>query len=584
MKTTFFRNKYIQAVGLILIGIALGWVFFHPRNNNKVVTAQDLTSSKIIWTCSMHPQIRQDKPGICPICGMELIPLDQNSHPADSSAVVLDQSAIQLANIQTSVVTKGNPLKEVRLQGEIQPDERSMQTQPAHIPGRIEKLLVNFTGEPIRRGQIIAQVYAPELISIQQELFEALKYKKTNPELAQAVEDKLRSWKLTTAQIKDIEKSNTIRELFTIKATSSGTVVKKLVNIGDYITRGQALYEVADLSRVWVMLNAYASDLPWIKKGQEVSFTTQAIPGKIFHGRVSFIDPIVDPQKRIARIRVAMSNPSGKLKPGLFVTAKIHALPDKKPGVIVPRSAVLWTGDASFVYVKDRTSVAPAFICRQVKLGPLSGDWYVIKSGLTPGEEIVTNGAFAVDAAAQLAGKPSMMNPVSSSRNKILPENRSGQQSPMKMPPISPKLRSQLGGTIPPYLILVENFVLSDPAKVSIQSNILLNSINRINTSAYDSKMNQAWIDNLNRMKYCLKQMSKSKNIEHQRSTFVVFNELYFKMIRNVGLDHTTLYRQFCPMANDNKGAYWFSKNKSIRNPYLGKKMLNCGKTQETIK
>ncbi len=580
MKTTFFQNKYIQAVGLILIGIALGWVFFHPRNDTNVVTAQDLTSSKIIWTCSMHPQIRQDKPGVCPICGMELIPLDQNSHPADSSAVVLDQSAIQLANIQTSVVTKGNPLKEVRLQGEIQPDERSLQTQPAHIPGRIEKLLVNFTGEPIRQGQVIAQIYAPELISIQQELFEALKYKKTNPELAQTVEDKLRSWKLTTAQIKGIEKSNTIRELFTIKATSSGTVVKKLVNIGDYITRGQALYEVADLSRVWVMLNAYATDLPWIKKGQEVSFTTQAIPGKIFHGRVSFIDPIIDPQKRIARIRVAMSNPSGKLKPGLFVTAKIHAQPDKKPAVIVPRSAVLWTGDASFVYVKDRTSVAPAFICREVKLGALSGEWYVIKNGLTPGEEIVTNGAFAVDAAAQLAGKPSMMNPVHSSGKK----NISGKQSPMKMPPISPKLRSQLGGTVPPYLILVENFVLSDPAKVSTQSNILLNAINRINTSMLNNKSNQTWIENLSRMKYCLKQMSKSKNIEHQRSTFVVFNELYFNMVRNVGIDHTTLYHQFCPMANSNKGAYWLSKDKSIRNPYLGKKMLNCGKTQETIK
>ncbi|MDP4206564.1 MAG: efflux RND transporter periplasmic adaptor subunit [Bacteroidota bacterium] len=585
MKTQFSQNKYLTGSLLIFVGLALGWLFFHHPGETGTEKKTTVTSTKKqIWTCSMHPQIKLDHPGKCPICGMDLIPFEEHTQPVDSNAVVIDQSAMQLANIQTSVVGIGNPSKEVRLQGEIEADERRIQTQPAHIPGRIEKLLVSFTGEPIRRGQVIAQVYAPDLINAQQELLEAMKYKSTNPELIEAAEDKLRSWKITNAQIRGIEKSNVVKELFTIKATSSGTVIRKLVNLGDYVTRGQALYEVADFSSVWVMLNAYETDLPWIKRGQSVRFTVQSIPDHEFEGKVSFIDPLVDPQKRTARIRIEMPNSSGKLKPGMFVTAQLQALPERKNMLIVPRTSVLWTGRASYVYVKDKNSQFPAFVCRQVKLGPLSGEWYIIQSGLQSGEEIVTNGAFAVDAAAQLAGKPSMMNPVLPQKMKMNASAGSENNVSSKNKLVNEKFRAQLGNTLPAYLILVEDFILSDPAKVSKQAEILLHSLNQVNTALLDKNTDADWISDIKMMKKHLTKITKTKKIEQQRTIFVSFNEDYFKMVKSVGLKHTTLYRQYCPMADSNKGGYWISNKKPIRNPYMGEKMLNCGETKETIK
>jgi len=395
------------------MGLFLGWLLFHSSGKNDIKAVQSAeTANSKIWTCAMHPQIRMPQPGKCPICGMELIPLGQRSTSSvDPASIHLSKEAAQLANVLTSVVTKKAPLKEVRLYGKVQADERLFQSQVAHVPGRIERLAINFTGEQVIKGQVLAEIYSPELITAQQELLETVKTKQLQPELYEASREKLRQWKLTDEQISKIENSGVIQNNFDVLSNTSGTVTARRVNTGDHVSQGTVLFDIADLSKVWIMFDAYESDLEFLHKGEKLSFTLQALPGVDFTGHIIFIDPVIDPLTRVAKVRVETGNQSGKLKPEMFATGNVSStLPEYRNNVVIPKSAVLWTGKRSVVYVKQPGSEEPVFKIREVELGPMLGESYVIINGLSEGEEIVTSGTFSVDAAAQLEGKPSMMN------------------------------------------------------------------------------------------------------------------------------------------------------------------------------
>ena len=417
MKTKkFFSNTYVKGSLLVIAGLLAGWIIFHrPAPTLKTAETglhEHSEAENAIWTCAMHPQIRMEKPGQCPICGMDLIPLKTSNADIDDEAIEMSESAMKLAEVQTILVSRGSTLKEVLLYGKIQADERSLQSQAAHIPGRIEQLLVNVTGEPVRKGQLIARVYSPEMITAQKELIEALTLKDKYPEFAEAAREKLRNWKLSEGQISEIEKTGKVNTVFEIFANTSGIVLDRRVNEGDYIAKGAVLFDVADLSRVWGVFDAYESDLPWISLNQTVEFTARAIPGKIFTGKVSFIDPVINPATRTAQVRVGMNNSGLQLKPEMFINGTLHSTL-KKSGeqLVIPQSAVLWTGKRSIVYVKIPDAGHPSFKMRQITLGASMKDTYAVIDGLSEGEEIVTNGTFSVDAAAQLEGKPSMMNP-----------------------------------------------------------------------------------------------------------------------------------------------------------------------------
>lgn len=403
-----FKNKTVQLTLVALGGLLLGWLLFHGPSTQKEAHHHDEVE-KGIWTCSMDPQVKMDKPGLCPICGMDLIPLvTGGGSTMDSSALYLTPEAIQLANITTSVVSTANPVKELRLFGKVQADERLLESQTAHIPGRIEKLYISFTGESVRKGQLLALINSPDLISAQEELLETSKSRADQPELFEASKDKLRQWKLTEAQIDQIIRSGKVKNNFEVLAGSSGIVTSKRINAGDYVNPGTVLFEVANLSRVWVLFDAYESDLPFLKVGNSIAFSLQALPESNFTANIKFIDPVMDPTSRVAKVRVEVSNASGKLKPEMFATGVVQAnLNQFKDKLVVPTTAVLWTGKRSIVYVKQSDS---SFKMREVELGPMLGNSYVVLDGLTDGEEIVTEGSFSVDAASQLEGKSSMMN------------------------------------------------------------------------------------------------------------------------------------------------------------------------------
>jgi Cu(I)/Ag(I) efflux system membrane fusion protein len=402
----------ITAISL-LTGLLIGWLVFHPsqkkeeKHDHSTEVAQGT-----IWTCAMHPQIRMENSGKCPICGMDLIPLVKSGTTSiDPSAIHLSKEAAQLANVLTSVVSRQKPVKEIRLYGKVQADERSFQSQVAHVPGRIEKLSVNFTGESVVKGQVLAEIYSPELITAQQELLETIKTKQLQPELYEASKEKLRQWKLTEDQISKIESSGVVRNNVDVVSNTNGTVTARRASVGDYISAGTVLFDIADLSKVWIMFDAYESDLQFLSTGEKISFTIRAYPGKNFTGRIVFTDPVLDPITRVAKVRVETGNESGKLKPEMFATGIVlAALQEYRDNLVIPKSSVLWTGKRSVVYVKQPGADEPVYKLREVGLGPMLGDSYVITDGLAEGEEIVTSGTFSVDATAQLEGKPSMMN------------------------------------------------------------------------------------------------------------------------------------------------------------------------------
>ena len=404
-------------IGFLVLGLVLGKILYQTDKQPHRAEVNVVTEKKhTLWTCSMHPQIRMTEPGKCPLCGMDLIPLDdRTSMTVDPEAVVLSPEAIQLANIQTSEVTRQPAVKDIRLYGEVRADERLIQNQVAHLPGRVEKLLINFIGENVSTGQVLALLYSPELITAQQELLEAGKMKLIQPEIYAAARQRLKAWKLSDHLIEQIEQSGKIQSEFPILANTSGVVTSMRVRTGDYVAAGTVLFEVVDLSHVWILFDAYESDLPFLQKGSKISFTVQALPGQTFESTLVFIDPVIDPVTRVARVRAEKWNKNGLLKPGMYVTGVVRAsLPHlHHDPLVIPRSAVLWTGKRSIVYVKLSSATEPMFKMREVILGPSLGNSYIVEEGLSEGEEIVTDGAFSVDAAAQLAGKPSMMNPKS---------------------------------------------------------------------------------------------------------------------------------------------------------------------------
>lgn len=416
LKTLNKREAIIISITLV-IGLFFGAVFFggSEESHNGHNHAETANAEETVYTCSMHPQIKQNEPGLCPICAMDLVPmttLHAEGDNIDPNEIQMTESAIKLADVQTVIVKRGVPEKSVHLLGKVKADERNIAELTARFGGRIEKLFVNYTGQNVKKGQKLGTIYSPDLITAQKELLETIKYKESNPSFYKASRSKLKLWDLTDAQIDAIENNGEPILYFDILSPISGTVTKRHVAIGNYVKEGSALFEVIDLSRVWVMFDAYESDLPWIKPGNKIDFTLLSLPGKNYSGKVSYIDPFIDAITRIAQVRVEIANKNKDFKLEMFVNGILESnIAENSNELLIPKSAILWTGKRAVVYVKVPDREIPAFLYREIVLGPEAGNFYVVADGLSEGEIIATNGVFKIDASAQLAGKPSMMNP-----------------------------------------------------------------------------------------------------------------------------------------------------------------------------
>lgn len=589
---SILKNKYVLAGIILLVGILIGWII-SPSGEKDSSEEQKTEAANQVWTCSMHPQIKKNEPGDCPICGMELIPLDSedNSHVFDPDAIQMSPTAMKLANVQTQKV--GNDLsdKSIRLNGKIQIDERLRNTQPSHIPGRIEKLLVNFTGEFVKAGQILAYVYSPELVSTQEELLEAQKVKDAQPLLFESAKTKLKNWKISERQIDKILAQKKPIESFPIRADFSGYVNDLLVSLGNYVKQGQPIYEIADLSRIWVMFDVYESDLQWVNKGDVVEYTVASMPGETFTGKITYMDPVINPRTRVAKARIEAFNKGLKLKPEMFVSGTIKSkIEIKENRLIIPKSAVMWTGKRSVVYVKHETENMVQFKMREVELGAALGDSYIVQSGLNTGEKIAVHGTFSIDAAAQLAGKPSMMNPEGGSEMKGHNHGREnasssgGSTSKAEKATISDKAKKALKPLFDSYFNLKTALGDDDFESAKKHGANMKDALSKIDMSLFKGKSHEFWMKQSSRLKSHLKHINHYESIQSLRNSFIEISNIMIDMTTAFHPFSETVYIQYCPMVNKDQGANWLSREKEIFNPYFGERMLKCGETRKTIK
>ena len=585
-------KKYRFYLGTLLVGLFLGWlVFGNLSSTNTVHEHIEIADKNERWTCSMHPQILSEAPGDCPICGMDLIPAETRAEGLLADQFKLTANAMALANIQTSIVGSGKAEdNEIQLSGKIAENEATNVVQVSYFSGRIETLAIGFIGEEVFKGQLLATMYSPELYAAQQELITALSLKDTQPALYKAVRTKLKLWKLSESQINKIEMSGKIQEIFPVYATVSGTVSEKLVAEGAAIKKGQPLFKIANLETVWASFDVYENQINRFKKGQEITITTNAAPNNLYKSKVAFIDPILNTSTRTVTLRAILPNKEGMFKPGMFVEGEIKTINSKATEVIaIPSSAVLWTGKRSVVYLKATINES-VFEIRKITLGNKNGSTYEVLSGLKNGDEIVTNGTFTVDAAAQLQGKKSMMNKkggiaITGHEGHVAMNgsvNKDTKNNSVRLE-VSKEFQKQLNEVFIKYIALKDAFVKEESNNIISQSEKIGAILSKVDIKLLENKEVQTfWMSLEKQLRVAVSSILKTTAIKEQRNHFKQVSASLIEALQVFGVNEK-VFVAFCPMADSNKGAYWLSIEKKVINPYFGNKMLTCGEVKQVI-
>lgn len=594
---------------------------------------------KQIWTCAMHPQIRSNKPGKCPICGMTLIPVSASEKDENSSSAILtlSPSAVKLAEVETAPVVRKEALAEVNLVGKLEYNETRNMTISAKFPGRVEKLYLNYVGAPIRKGEHIAELFSAEISVLQRELILTNKYlagddtnnNKMLPDPQKtfdAAVNKARLWGLTDDQIREIINRGTISRTMTLYSPVMGIVKEQKVLENQYFKEGDVLFVIADLSNLWLMLDAYEQDLPFITYGQKVEFSVAAFPGKKFYGTVAYINPTVDDATRTIQVRVIVGNSEGKLKPGMFARATLFAhmgsdgtvLPEDmrgkwicpmhrdvisdEPGecpicsmslesaeelglsitkpnqdqlpLLIPYTAPLITGKRAVVYVE----LSPGkYEGREIAIGPRAGDYYIVQSGLKEGELVVVKGNFKIDSELQIHAKPSMMNPAIKTVKK---EGDTKSHSPQNA------LKGLYQKIWDGYFKIQTELTKGDmknalSAVVGIKIALESFDMKSLDDASHkkDMAINEALLP-------ILTKMASESNIDDLRNDFLNLSAVYKTLILkdNNSSFKEKVYEFYCPMAADNKGGIWFQNTKETSNPYFAEVMKECGSLTNTYK
>ena len=647
---SLLSGRVLKTVILVIVTFLAGY-FFHalfqqsPSGQEHVhLDDQTAKQAPTVWTCSMHPQIRQPKPGKCPLCFMDLIPVATQEGVVGERQITFSQEALKLMEVQTTPVERKFVEAEIRMVGKVDYDETKVKNITAWVPGRIDRLYVDFTGITVNKGDHMVDLYSPELISAQAELLQALKavggikdntsdiMKRTILATLEASRDKLRLLGLADAQIENIESAGEPVTHITIYSPMGGVVIHKNATEGMYVNTGTPIYTLADLSRLWIKLDAYESDLPWIRYGQEVEFSTEAYPGQIFKSKISFRDPILNAKTRTVKVRLNVDNPDGSLKPGMFVrgvlrakvaqggaamdpelagkwicpmhpsvvkdqpgacdicemdlvaTESLFAMANEpnEPPLVIPVTAPLITGKRAIVYVRIPDANKPTFEGREVVLGPRAADYYLVKEGLSEGEIVVTNGNFKIDSALQIQARPSMM---SAEKVQTATEHQlSVSEIKYEIFEVPDEFRRQTWGIVEKYLSLQGALASDDKDGATRAAGQTQAALSAVDMSLVSDKAHNVWMANSTKMKAALDKIKEAKAIEPMREGFEGLSNELIAVVGQFGVyEGKTLYKLNCPMAFNNKGADWLQIDEDIRNPYFGASMYKCGQVSEVI-
>lgn len=576
------------------------------------------------WTCPMHPQIVLPDFGGCPICGMDLVPRAPGGDE-DPRRLAMSPAAVALAGIVTEPARRRNVTRSVRMVGKVDYDETAVRTISAWVGGRLERLYVDATGVPVAQGEHLVSIYSPDLLVAQDELLVARREldaigASASSLLAgstragyRAAREKLVLYGLTDAQVDELERRGTAEDHVLVNSPSSGVVIEKHVDEGAYVSTGEPLYRIADLSRVWVLLDAYEQDLPWVRFGQPVRLEVEAAPGRTFDGTISFVDPFVDVHTRTAKVRVRVDNASGLLKPGMFVRGvalarlgpggaliaddlsgkwvspmhpevvkdepgtcdvcgmdlvpaeELGLVPEPSGGerpLVVPRSATLVTGERAILYVEVPGAERPTYEGREVALGPTAGDDVIVLGGLDEGERVVVRGAFRVDSAMQIVAKPSMMS--------LGVERRAAS---------GPEVELFAASLTPVYeaaVALQEALADDDEARARAAFDALGATLDGPAATGLAAAERVVWNEEHERLEAAVRRAQRAGDIAAVRVAFEGVSEAVLELGFAFGSD-VALVEVHCPMAFDDRGASWLQRGDVVANPYFGASMLRCG-------
>ncbi len=645
--TVWKHTAALVAVVLIIAALVIGYRLGRPapEPTDESVAAQPASDDGApqMYTCSMHPSVRLPDPDAkCPICFMDLIPVTDDGGEGNETRLVLSEAAVKLSQIETAKVGRFFPTADVRLFGKLTYDETSVARITAYFPGRIERLFVNYVGVPVAKGDHLAEMYSPQLLAAFEELHQArlaVEGSTSTSEIVvtstrrtlEAAREKLRLFGLTEKQVSDAEAGETTGERLTVYSPIAGIVTHLATREGDYVETGSPLATVADLSRLWLDMEAYESQLPLLRWGQPVTFTVEAHPGEVFEGRISFIEPMVDERTRTAAVRVAVDNSDRSLKPGMFATATVRprvasggaVVSDELAGrwvspmhptvvkdgpgqcdvcgmdlvtaeslgvvgdpaaveepLVVPRSAVLQTGKRAVVYVKVAATEKPTYEGRMVTLGPRAGDFYLIKSGVQEGEEVVVHGAFRIDSAMQIVAKPSMMMPGGGGGSGGHDHGMTGSPTAGTRAVVPESFIHGLKPIYAAYLDAQESLASDDLGGFVQAASDLEKAVGFVEEVGLVGEPLGSW----RRAAARLRLDRPVTTIDDARSGFERMSDAVIALQKTFGHHGSeTWHVAYCPMAFDNKGAEWLQRGTTINNPYFGDEMLRCGEIRSAF-
>ncbi len=629
------KTALILLLGIFL-GAALAWMLKpSPSEPSDKSSPGGKTEDAVeTWTCSMHPEVRQPDPGQCPKCAMDLIPLSRSGSAGreDAASVRLSPDALKRGTVDVAPVQRRAVHRTLRVPGRIAYNQSRRTTISARFDGRIDRLFVDYEGMPVETGQHLASIYSPELLTAQEEYLQALRARQAVPrdaseqvrnragQLVEIARDKLRLMDLTPGQIEDIAGRGRPREHITFYSPAGGVVERLHVEEGDQLQRGDRIATLADLDPVWIWIELFEDDLPWVAPGMQAHFSVPALPGASFTGRVAFLSPEVSPRTRTVRARMVAENPEHKLKPGMLVRAEIvtpfseegrilapelagkyispmhpeivkdepgtcdicgmdlvpaeelgyAAAGERAPPLTIPESAALLTGSRAVVYVHDPHEDG-VFRMREVLLGPRADGYYVVRRGLQEGERVASRGAFLIDSEAQLAGNPSMMSSA--------PEPAEAPFSthpPLRDVEIPESFASTWTALLDAYIELQERLADDD----NEGSREAAAGLARTLPAPPHPRGLGEWMD---RLQNAVDRTRRADTLNRRRDAFEAVSTIFIEWTEqrpawvqnHLGARH--LVRMNCPMAFDFTGADWLQLGREVYNPYFGDEMLHCG-------
>jgi Cu(I)/Ag(I) efflux system membrane fusion protein len=393
------------------------------------------------WTCSMHPSVRQQGPGKCPICGMDLIPVT-NAQEAQG-VVMIDEARRQLIGVRTGPVTEGAMRQSFRAVGQVTYDESKLSDVNLKVQGWITKLFVSQTGQRVSAGQPLFSLYSPELYNAQQDFLLTTKGASSSTsttgsssraDLGRAARQRLHLLGLSDAQIASIEKNASPTENVTISSPASGFVIEKNVVEGASVDPGMRLFRIAALNKVWVEADVYEGDLRHVHVGQMATVTLDFLPGRSYEAKVAYIYPFLDPKNRTVRVRTELANKDLDLRPGMYATIELAA--DAAPRLQVPASAVVYTGPRRLVFVDLGEG---RFRPQEIRVGSQADGMYEVLDGLHSGDVVATSGVFLIAAEARIRTAATYWNDTEPAAGASAPApDSTPHEPPMSPPPAAP--------------------------------------------------------------------------------------------------------------------------------------------------